>query len=103
MTGWRWRQSWRPAGTREETALYIDAACEAIDRALDDRTDRTITRWLTPVCPECGRMPVETEAGTHVTYGDFVVVGCEGYWVISPAAVGIERPRWDDWRSAPAR
>ena len=60
--------------------------------------------WLTARCPECEEIPQGTRAevvvvaeGTHahVMMGGFVVLGCEGYWVINPAVLGLDtRNSW---------
>lgn len=57
------------------------------------RRDTVIAGYLSPVCPECGQLG-DGQDGRHVVLGSAVVVGCEGYWVIDPNAVGIPRPNW---------
>jgi hypothetical protein len=45
-------------------------------------------------CPECGEHVMvmdDSDRADHVLARDEVVVGCEGYWIIDPALVGIER------------
>lgn len=31
----------------------------------------------------------------HAMFGEVVVIGCAGYYLISPAAVGIHLPNWE--------
>jgi hypothetical protein len=57
------------------------------------RRDPAVQPYLSPICPECGKVP-EADDGIHVVLGTAVVIGCEGYWVINPNAVGIPRPNW---------
>lgn len=54
-----------------------------------------VRAWLTDTCPECGEVRPDDDA--HVVLEGAVVVGCEGYWVVNPNAVGITSPTWDDW------
>lgn len=73
----------------------------------------TIAPWRTATCPECGDsiqgngvVVTPDGAAAHVMAGGAVILGCEGYFVISPAAVGLEPGLWHDWRddhSPPAR
>ena len=79
-----------------EQAVYVMAVAAAIGGLRPDT--------VTDLCPECG---------AHLTrkYHDYhlvvpmpdtdpkqrevaVVVGCEGYWAVNPALVGIDRPTW---------
>jgi len=57
------------------------------------RRDPAVWPYLSPICPECGQVP-EAADGIHVVLGAAVVIGCEGYWVINPNAVGIPKPNW---------
>jgi hypothetical protein len=34
----------------------------------------------------------------HVLIRGAVVLGCRGLWIIDPAALGMDRGRWEDWR-----
>lgn len=61
--------------------------------------------WRTPRCPECGQEPhgdglaASGPAGlAHVVLGGSVVLGCRGFMVISPAALGLAAGSWQDWR-----
>jgi hypothetical protein len=61
------------------------------------RLDR-IVRWLTTTCTECDHEPIaEGTEREHGMLGDFVLIGCEGYWLINPNAVGIYNENWYDW------
>lgn len=62
----------------------------------------TIAPWLTYECPECEDSFSATDsysafAAEHATIGSFVIVGCEGAWVVNPNAVGIPTENWQDW------
>lgn len=66
-----------------------------------DRTNR---------CPECEEVVEPLNPSGHMiwvsrspsertTVDDVVIViGCEGYWVVDPAAVGLPRNQWQDYR-----
>ena len=61
----------------------------------------TVEKWLTTVCPECGLkdpLPARNDPEEyHTTVNGYVVVGCEGYHVIHPAAVDLDSGAWTDW------
>lgn len=68
-----------------------------------DKPDTNV-EWF-QVCPECGTVPQIHESGhlmmsTTDTDGgpgfDAVIVACEGYWVVNPYRVGIDKPNWSD-------
>jgi hypothetical protein len=59
-----------------------------------------IEPYLTSVCTECDTHVAPSDPDGHVMVGSSVVVGCEGYWLVDPNAVGISMPHWDDWRKA---
>jgi hypothetical protein len=104
-----------PAGLAEAIAADLtDAGGPMFDPATADYLRRcgrlldgdAITAagpWLTSTCPECAE-PVEGDGlviapeGTHahVVIAGYVLLGCEGYFVISPAVLGIDRA-WSDW------
>jgi hypothetical protein len=83
----------------EQTRDYLRRAGEASLEATGP--------WRTGTCPECGTAPAgeglipdDDGSTAHVVIGGAVVLGCEGYWVISPAALGMPLGAWDDWRQA---
>ncbi len=78
----------RDARAAKELTAYLAAVIRAMMRH-----DPAITAYLSPTCPECGQH-AQPEDGVHVVLGAAVVVGCEGYWVINPNAVGIPNPNW---------
>jgi hypothetical protein len=48
-------------------------------------------------CRDCDEIPSDypnAPDADHVMIGNFVIIGCEGYWQINPALVGIESPNW---------
>jgi hypothetical protein len=69
--------------------------------------------WRTTVCPECGEdLPADPAVAVpdglvltrdgetaHVMMHGGVVLGCEGFWIVSPAAIGIPLGQWEDWRN----
>jgi hypothetical protein len=65
----------------------------------------TLAPWRGGTCPECGEEPagegfVRAPGGeAHVILHGSVVLGCEGYWLVSPAAVGLPEGGWTDWRA----
>ncbi len=87
-------------GMRIIPAAGPEPACTADDRAYLDavavRGFGALTQHLKRVCPECGVEPAGTdEASAHaLTEDGHVVIGCEGYWVIDPAAVGLDPGGW---------
>lgn len=52
--------------------------------------------YLTPNCPECGRDVTELWDEDHAMVGPWVAIGCEGYWTVDPASVGLDRGNWSD-------
>jgi len=88
-------------------------------RMFDERTRHYLRRvrlarpaavapWRTGTCPECGGRvhggglvpagPGGAEA--HVLIRGAVVLGCQGYPIVDPAAVGLDRGEWEDWRGS---
>jgi hypothetical protein len=74
----------------------------------------SIAPWRTGVCPRCGQAPAGANAvgaggqvvtaddgQAHVIIAGVVVLGCEGFRVVDPAAVGLDRDQWEDWRQDP--
>lgn len=54
---------------------------------------------LTSVCPECGDQMVIGATDEHVVMIDseeteFVLIACEGYWVMDPRIIGWDRENW---------
>lgn len=80
-------------------------------RAVRTASPETIAPWRTRACPVCGRAPARAEeigvggqvvAGdngeTHVVIAGAVVLACDGYRVVDPAGVGLDRGQWQDLR-----
>lgn len=61
-------------------------------RAVMNAPLATIAPWVTTECPEC--CGVEGYENLHTMIGKIVLIGCEGYFVINPNAVGIDSPNW---------
>lgn len=86
-----------------ELATYLDRATRAINEG-------KIEIPLTNRCQECGEK-IDTYHGaagddphlvmqtTSDTYA--VLVGCEGYWQINPALIGLPPGQWQDWTDNP--
>jgi hypothetical protein len=93
--------------TGEDGEPLFDEATRVYLRAVRLTPQIYTEPWRTSECPQCGE-PVR--GGGVIRYGDgeisrvhvvirgSVVLGCEGGWIVSPAAVGISRPQWVDWR-----
>lgn len=85
-----------------ELATYLDRATRAINEG-------KIEIPLTNRCPECekmfaayleaadadGHLIMQTTADTYA-----VLVGCEGYWTVNPALLGMPGNNWMDWRES---
>lgn len=89
--------------------MFDDSTREYLRRARTALTAQparqAVTPWLTARCPECGDIIqgsglVAAEGGehAHVVLAGAVVLGCEGYFVINPAALGLAPGQWQDWR-----
>lgn len=65
-----------------------------------------LSRYWTTVCPECGDEPPDepsTGDDWHVTdTAGHVLIGCDGYWVVDPNAVGLTDPAWSAVFDGPA-
>ena len=82
----------------------------AVARTADAR-NRAVWELMTSTCPECQRTMTGLDNDDHLVlrvpgaeHDDaqvFVVIGCEGYWVINPNVVGIKCDTWLDWRDEP--
>jgi hypothetical protein len=65
-----------------------------------------IAPYRAALCPECDELPagadglVPCDGGTHahVVIDHAVILGCEGFFVIDPAVIGMDRGSWEDWR-----
>lgn len=73
----------------------VDAYVLAVRDSLN--FGRLAARDLRTTCPECGVEPSEVPevASDHRLAGPYVVVGCEGYYVVNPNLVGIPSPGWE--------
>lgn len=78
----------------EEPTATTEEYVVAVVRALLAGNELTVQR----VCPECGRRPRLDGSRDHVLVCinglEVVVVGCEGYWCVDPAEVGLSRGQW---------
>lgn len=62
-----------------------------------------IAEYLRTRCPECDRklsdLPIgddsrEDYKDEHTMIGPFILIGCEGYLIINPLALGLTKPNW---------
>lgn len=53
---------------------------------------------LTERCPECDQVPTGYDTHYHKMHDGNVIIGCEGYYVIDPAKVGMGSGNWMDFR-----
>jgi hypothetical protein len=92
------------------TARYLDNVAKMLLRPQPEDVFKTIRRYLTDRCPECGQRVVGVmDDGTHTWVSSgldastgegpstYVIVGCEGYWIINPMLLGMAREQWQDW------
>jgi hypothetical protein len=68
---------------------YVRRVTEAIKVG-----DPSVTPYLTRICPECDEEPARSRWPHTVDVNGFVLVGCEGYWVVDPNVLGLDRPNW---------
>lgn len=76
--------------TYAEVTTYVDAVKAILQSEAFD-----LSPYITGACPECEQCPTPDD-GEHImdATGSFVLVGCEGYWVVNPNVVGISAPNW---------
>lgn len=55
--------------------------------------------WLTLRCTECGHIPDAGDTVHTLSDDGYVLIGCEGYWLINPARLGLDAGQWQDWRN----
>lgn len=53
---------------------------------------------LTERCPECGQVPTGLDIQLHRMHDGFIIVACEGYWVMDPEKIGLGTGNWMDFR-----
>jgi hypothetical protein len=77
---------------------------EYLARVAQGITTLPHTANLTTRCPECDVIPTpclvcdsdecDGAGVAHGMVGEYVVIGCEGYYVVDPNLVGIDSPNW---------
>lgn len=82
---------WSHASRRARDREYVNACVDVLDTDYD-----SLLKWVTRFCPECEEL-IEAEDRNHLTHEGIVLIGCEGYWVISPKALGLNPGNWQDW------
>lgn len=86
------------------TAHYMMAVAGALEDG-----ERIDPEAMTDRCPECNEVQTFLDNDNHAVMrrsnveGDtrvFVVIGCEGYWVLDPKPLGVpgDNSQWSDWR-----
>jgi hypothetical protein len=55
--------------------------------------NRDVINALSDICTECGEHRPHDDV--HQTIGSNVIIGCEGYWLVDPALVGIRGRNWE--------
>lgn len=84
--------------TLPEQPIFRDGNNEEYIHAVANAPLKAVALWLTAICTECGHEPIaEGTESQHGMLDEFVLIGCEGYWLINPNAVGIYNPHWSDW------
>ncbi len=75
-------------------ASYVAAVLSTLDAGLIGRTE------IPSKCPECEELMDLNNASEHVVLVGVaplvtrVIIGCEGYWTVDPARVGLLRGNW---------
>lgn len=84
-----------------EETKYIDADAylDKVELALNSG-GKTLTRWLTTTCPECGTTP-DPDSTSHAVINGYVIIACHGTWLVNPEMVGFNRGLWKDWTATP--
>ncbi|TDD36102.1 hypothetical protein E1286_38715 [Nonomuraea terrae] len=57
---------------------------------------KSITKWLTIVCPVCGVQPAEDDTA-HQNVGYFVGIACNGQRLVDPGWLQMDGTSWTDW------
>jgi hypothetical protein len=101
--------------TAQEETDYVTRCAQVINEFLNHTKwardhEETVGDYLTRRCPECQKTDEEMstiERGWHRIVSGFVIVGCEGYWVINPntrmmggvrlGGDGSKGLHWSDW------
>ncbi len=84
--------------TDEFRDAYVSKAIAMIESWLRSSpgTQSPVIEYLTEICPECECEPSD-DSPWHIVYAGFVLVGCEGYYVINPNILpGFAAPNWHD-------
>ena len=101
----------QPANVEDLTTTrgqpMFDEATRDYLRRVRQADPAVIAPYRTGTCPECE----EPAAGeglvlcgdgefAHVVLDGAVVLGCEGFWIVNPAVLGMDPGSWEDWRPA---
>ena len=86
---------------------YIQAVVDILaDPELAEEKLTQLTPYLTSTCCECDEEIIAGESTVvitadgqfaHLVIEGYVIIGCEGYWLIDPNLLGLDDPNWDDW------
>jgi hypothetical protein len=74
-------------------ATEVESYLRAVRRA----SVAVVEPYMRADCPECDYDLDPNDPEDHVVIGSMVVIGCQGYWIVNPNVVGIEKPNWCDW------
>jgi len=82
--------------TRNE---YLRAARTKIEEWLRSApgTKPAFKEYLTHECTECGCEPSNDDSRAHEMHANFVLIGCEGYFLIRPSTLGFADENWTNW------
>lgn len=91
------------SGFTFETEMKMGRYAAGVQAAL--WMDLVPEKYLTDRCTECGESIETMDQDEHVIMVDreenqFVLVACEGYWVVNPSVAGLPNNGWDDWTEA---
>lgn len=78
--------------TAPDEPLYVLRAAALVEEWLRSSPGTPMPARIDTRCPEC-ESPDDGN-GLHATYRGFILVGCEGYWVINPNLLGFDKPLW---------
>lgn len=87
------------------TARYLAKAVEMVTTPQPPEIMEQLRPYLTNRCTECNEIiDIFDGDGGHAVVTDgqdgtgaYVVIGCEGYWLINPNLVGFRNLQWQDW------
>lgn len=76
-------------------ARYLLTVAEAIKAG-----NEAVRPYLTKRCFDCDQWIDTRIPSEHGIAGEYVAIGCEGYYQVNPNTLGQDKPHWTDWRDA---